>query len=251
MSTELVFHSSTSYSTFTGHNEAIEANRLAPSRAARSKEYATLQGKPETVIYNGSFVCNHRGRPNIVTVAPPIQIFHPVFQEFLQCIHDPGFKPDESAVEYALKLMFLCSAIHPSEDAALPQLRTLLGKLLGGCVVQKMSTNLCTPDGIMTIERGDLQIPLFLLEYKRSIGEGGCDPSVQAAYSLQNFLYEVPFVFFVHFSAGFLTRSSAGRASPGVLLSIFPSRRCRPPTLYLRCCSNRQAYRPTSRRHPP
>ena len=58
----------------------------------------------------------------------------------------------------------------------------------------------CVPDGVMTVEHEGLAIPLILLEYKRSIGEGGCDPSVQAAYSLQRFLYQVPFACFASFS---------------------------------------------------
>ena len=57
-------------------------------------------------------------------------------------------------------------------------------------MVQKISSGSCNPDGVVSFLRGGFDIPLLLLEYKRSIGEGGYDPSVQAAYSLQRFLYQ-------------------------------------------------------------
>ena len=158
----------------------MEAKRVAP-KAAWSDQHTTLQGKPATAIYNGTFVCDTTGQPKVVTIAPPIQIFHPIFQEFLDRINDPEFEPD---IEVALKvsrLMPYSSVVHTYEDADFSELRRLLVDLSGGNA---------TPDGIMIKRKGSWDIPLVLLEYRRSIGEGGCDPSIQAAYSLREFIYK-------------------------------------------------------------
>lgn len=148
-----------------------------------------MQSESKTVIYNGAFAVSE-GRPKIVTIAPPIQIFHPVFQQFLDGNEDPNFKPDKTTVKSVLDLMYLSSEIHPTEDNALTRLRGLLADLLGGYVSQEISDGSCNPDGLISRRYPNASIPLFVLEYKRSLGEGGCDPSIQAAYSLQRFLYK-------------------------------------------------------------
>ena len=158
----------------------MEAKRVAP-KAAWSNQHAKLQGKPATAIYNGSSVCDIAGQPKVVTIAPPIRIFHPVFQEFLDRINDPKFEPDEEVALEVSRLMSYSSEVHTYEDANFSELRRILAGLSGGNA---------TPDDIMIKRKGSCDIPLVLLEYRRSIGKGGCDPSIQAAYSLREFLYK-------------------------------------------------------------
>jgi hypothetical protein len=157
---------------------------------ARSTEFFSAQGKPSTAIYNGFFACDREGKPKIITVAPPIQIFHPAFQELLDRINDPDFEPDQELIALVLRLLPIASQIHLNEDDALRPLRPILSGLLGGYMSKTMSEGRANPDGIILKQEPTRQIPLVLLEYKRSLGEGGCDPSVQAALSLLKFLYQ-------------------------------------------------------------
>ncbi|KAF9643344.1 hypothetical protein BDM02DRAFT_3104572 [Thelephora ganbajun] len=55
---------------------------------------------------------------------------------------------------------------------------------------QAVSRKSRVPDGIIFKQTASCNIPLVLLEYKRAIGEGGCDPFLQAAYSLREFLFK-------------------------------------------------------------
>ena len=128
------------------------------------------------------------GQPKVVTIAPPIQIFHPVFQEFLDRINDPKFEPDEEVAAQVVHLMSHSSHIYHLEAAALPELRKILTDLLGGYMAQAISGGSRNPDGTIFRNEERRNIPLFLLEYKRAIGEGGCDPSIQAAFSLREFI---------------------------------------------------------------
>jgi hypothetical protein len=139
-------------------------------------------------MYDGSFVCNVTGNPKLVTIAPPIQIFHPVFQEFLDDINNPKFKPEEDVVAKVSHMMTLSSRIYSSEDAALSEIRRSLNELLGGRMEQVISRKSRNSDGVIFKHGENSDIPLILHEYKRAIGEGGCDPSVQAARSLREFL---------------------------------------------------------------
>ena len=160
--------------------------------ASRSLEYPSVQGESAIVIYNGTFVCDWMGGPKLMTVAPPIQIFHPVLQEFSDRINDPKFQPDEEVVSY---LMPRSSKIHSYGDANLARLRRFLTMLSQG--------HESSDDIIFRREQG-CSIPLLVLEFGCATYEGGCDPSIQAAYSLRNMLYkdEVRTFFGVFYMSG-------------------------------------------------
>ena len=124
----------------------------------------------------------------VVTTAPPIQVFHPVFQQFLDGINDPSSKPETKTIAAVSELLLLTSEIRSSENDALDELRPLLRKLLDTYVGKESSAGSRTTDGVAFKMVGAYRIPLLCLEYKRALGEGGCDPSAQAAYSLREFL---------------------------------------------------------------
>lgn len=137
-------------------------------------------------MYDG-FYAEKSGHPTVITIAPPIQLFHPVFQEFLDRIDDPGFEPDEASLSFASALLPTASEIRSSEEAALSKLRPLLSKLLDR-VVGTVAAGKRIPDGMTLKTIAGHWTPLITLEYKRAFGEGGCDPSTQAAFSVRNFL---------------------------------------------------------------
>jgi len=97
--------------------------------------------------------------------------------------------------------MLSTTEIRPSEDHALGKLRPLLTRLLGAYVGQAISTGTRTPDGVVCKTLDTCLAPLLCFEYKRALGEGGCDPSTQAAYSLREFLVKddvYGFLVFLH-----------------------------------------------------
>ena len=84
--------------------------------------------------------------------------------------------------------MLSTTKIHSSEDDAVENLRPLLSQLLGGYLGSTTSTGKRIPDGVLYKSFVTHIAPLICFEYKRTLGEGRCDPSTQAAYSAREFL---------------------------------------------------------------
>ena len=166
------------------------------------------------------------GGPKVITIAPPVQIFHPVFQQFLDRIDDPTFAPDEEVVARVSCLMSYSSRLHPSGDDAPVKLRGHLAVLLQGHMMQGMLFDPRSPGGVVARHEVNRTIPLITFEYRRSICEGGCGPTVQRHIISKTFSLRTRSVLFAHFAHSpvvFLTWSSAQGTSQHVLLSVFPT----------------------------
>lgn len=98
------------------------------------------------------------------------------------------FEPESKTITTVSQLMAVTMQIHYSESEAFNALRPLLTNLLGKDVGQLSSKGSRTSDGLVYKQVDEYYVPLVCIEYKRSFGEGGCDPSVQAAYSVREFL---------------------------------------------------------------
>ena len=164
-----------------------------PPTATTSRGCAKLQKNSKTAVYDGYYAHKQGLHPTVVTIAPPIQTFHQVFQEFVDRVNDPAFEPSDEVVSIISELMSTAAEIDPSEDKALLRLRPLLSRLLGGFVGQVPSMSLTsigtsTPDGMMLKQPDERAASLVCIEYKRAFGEGGYDPSTQASYSVREFL---------------------------------------------------------------
>lgn len=151
-----------------------------------AEEYAESQGREETAIYDGYF---QRDQP-VNTTALPVQVFHPVFQEFLDRINDPTFEPDIATIIAVSRLMAANMEIHPSETDRFGALRPLFTDLLGKDVGQMPSECSHTSGGLVSKQIDGSCVPLVCLEYKHTLdgGEYDYDPSVQAAYSVRELL---------------------------------------------------------------
>lgn len=147
-----------------------------------------MQKDSRTAVYDGFYARKQTQQPAVITAAPPIQIFHRVFQEFSDRINDRSFEPNKEVVSAVSQLLLLTTEIRPSEEDALDELRPLLGELLGVCVEPTISAGTRSPDGMSFKMFSKYRVPLLCLEYKRTLGEGKCSPSTQAAYSLREFL---------------------------------------------------------------
>jgi hypothetical protein len=134
----------------------------------------------------------HEGRVPLPTppklVAPPVQIFHPVFQEFLDRINNPEFEPDELVISIVSELMPTTMELGSSGKNALAKLRLLFADLLDEYVGKVIPTGVHAQDGMVFKQLGECAAPLLCIEYQRAFGEGGRDPSIQAAYSVREFL---------------------------------------------------------------
>lgn len=132
-----------------------------------------MQKSLKTVTYDG-FYAHKWGQPTIVTIAPPIQIFHPVFQAFLDRVDNPiMFEPDEIALSVVSELMPLVSEISPLEENALERLRPLFGRLLNRPVGMVAPTGTRPSDGMVLKTVGRHVVPLLTIEYTSVFGEGG------------------------------------------------------------------------------
>lgn len=103
-------------------------------------------------------------------------------------VDDPAFEPDEEAIFIVSKILPATMVIYPSGHNALAGLLPLFSKLLGGYVGPVSSTWGCTVGAMRYKQLGECTVPLVSIEYKHAFGEGGHDPSIQASYSVREFL---------------------------------------------------------------
>ena len=153
-----------------------------------SKEYAKLQKNPKTAIYDGFYAHKQGSYPTVVTIAPPVQIFHQVFQEFLDRLDDSAFKPDEDVLPDISELISITTEISSSEGEAATKLSPLLSRIMDKDLQKIESHGGRIPDGLAFKQFKQMIVPLICFEYKRAFGEGGCDPLAQAEFSLREFL---------------------------------------------------------------
>jgi hypothetical protein len=158
-----------------------------PSKSAHSREFAKLQGNSRTAIFDGSFVKAKNGGIRVLTIAPPIQIYHPVFQEFTTWI-DRG-QPDPKIIDAVSEMVTDMGEIRDEKQGAAALCRHL-ENILGVEVVRRLTIHSRHSDGFVSVTQALTSIPVIIMEYKRSIGEGGCDPLVQGAYSVLNYWAE-------------------------------------------------------------
>ena len=166
-----------------GYCNTLQTPGIAPSSAAKSAAYREVQKDDKQAIHDG------RHAPGgISTIAPPIEIFHPIFKDFIRFIDDPKVQPTPEDLDNVRTLMSLVSQIFLSEEYAKGinvQLRQVLSKILNGAVYQELNSDGTSADGVMTLTLGTAHIMTLVLEWKREIGEGGCDSSTQAGLSMK------------------------------------------------------------------
>ncbi|KAF8162555.1 hypothetical protein B0H34DRAFT_651171 [Crassisporium funariophilum] len=65
-------------------------------------------------------------------------------------------------------------------------LRKRLRHILRAEVHEEPNSDGTRPDGVITLQIGDTRIAYFILELKRELGEGGCDPTTQGGLSMKH-----------------------------------------------------------------
>ncbi|KAJ6494397.1 hypothetical protein C8R45DRAFT_824657 [Mycena sanguinolenta] len=124
------------------------------------------------------------------TLAPPIQLYNPVFAHFLDDVANPALEvPDEVALATA-DLMCKASAIYDNENTRRNKILPVLKNAISYGITQLISDDRTTPDGgvIWTMSGKDAPpneaVALLIEEEKRELGEDGCDASIRASFSM-------------------------------------------------------------------
>lgn len=148
-----------------------------PSQGAKSGQYRKSQGDVNQMIFDG-----RRGSDSKITaIAPPIQIFHPIFDEFLS--EAKTTEPTSKDLTSVYKLMCTLSEVFREEDSYRNTLRDKLGSFLNATIEATPNPDKSKPDGVIMIN--GTGTPCVFMEWKREIGEGGSDPSYQVGLSMK------------------------------------------------------------------
>ncbi|KAG5634558.1 hypothetical protein H0H81_001534 [Sphagnurus paluster] len=149
---------------------------MPPSESAKSSAYTKSQIAYS--IYDGRYKEN---KPR-TSVAPPIQLFHPIFAHFLDNLKGTSDIPDE-IIRRTTEYMKASSAIYPTEEKRRAELTPILCKILGVDIQTILNDDKTNADGVVELLRAVGRFLIFLKEDKNEFGEGGSDPSTQAGLS--------------------------------------------------------------------
>ncbi|KAJ7084023.1 hypothetical protein B0H15DRAFT_404271 [Mycena belliarum] len=157
-----------------------------PSQLAKSVNYRDVQ-RSDYPIYDGRYHPMH----DISTMAPPIQLYNPAFARFTNDVANPALEIPDSVVLATADLMSKASELHEDEYTREMRIRPALKKALSYGSTQMISDERTILDSAVMwtmsgTERSLHEGPVaaLLIEDKRELGEGGCDASTQASFSM-------------------------------------------------------------------
>ena len=139
-----------------------------------------VQNNDTQVIHDGQ-----HAPMGISTVAPPIEIFHPIFNDFIRLANDPDVQPTCEDLHNVRTLMSLASGVYLSKEyrkKIKAQLCKTLVKILVNAEADDDETE---ADDILKMTINTAQFMTLALEWRRELGEGGCDSSTQAGLSMK------------------------------------------------------------------
>ena len=141
-----------------------------------------IQRQSDGAIYDGRHP--HDGKP---TTASPIHIFHPIFEAFIRRLHRPAQVPACRYLKMVRKIMDQMTQIRRPEWKRGRDFRNALKEVLNHTPILEANDDDTRTDGNIVIEVAGFRIPICMIEIKVEAGEGGCDPSTQAALSVRHF----------------------------------------------------------------
>jgi hypothetical protein len=145
----------------------------APADSAKSSKSQIAYS-----IYDGRYEAN---KPR-TSVAPPVQLFHPVFGHFLDDVKSNHALPD-NIVRQTTEYMKAATAVYESESERRKVLKPLLCAILEVNIQTITNEDKTSPDGIVEVMINRFLFLSFLQEDKNEFGDGGSDPSTQAGLS--------------------------------------------------------------------
>lgn len=179
----------------TGFRSILNNIGQSPSTAAKSRDYFKIQSDPTLAIHDGLYPDPEIYKyftplttiaPPPMTIAPPIQIYHPIFSRFLRMANDEKTDLSPEVLERVRDYMNFASSIKRNENQTNVKYRQELTKVLGITINEELDADKTSTDGGVMVDVGDYErIAPLLVELKCIFGEGGCDPSIQAGYSMR------------------------------------------------------------------
>ncbi|KAH8813897.1 hypothetical protein DL96DRAFT_1535489 [Flagelloscypha sp. PMI_526] len=136
-----------------------------PSTSYSSNEYRKLQASQHP-IYDGRYLAEETSAE--VPIAPPIQLYHPVFSHFLEDLANPNLEVDPDTLQATLGLMETVSGVYEDEDILSEDLRPMLQKLFGTKVLSIFNQDESSPDGAVLSEKN---IAKVLSEWQPTLGD--------------------------------------------------------------------------------
>ncbi|GJJ08119.1 hypothetical protein Clacol_002327 [Clathrus columnatus] len=159
--------------------QAVKAK--SPSGGARSTNYACNQNIEEQTIYNGYYM-----HENINTLAPPIEIYHPIFNTFFHLVENPP-KPTDDDLNNTHEFMYFLSQLsQEKEPFHNKQVLSKLHDILDADILTEQNKDQTKPDSTLHIQVGKECIPILIVELEKELGSGTCDPSIQAGLSMKH-----------------------------------------------------------------
>lgn len=149
-----------------------------PSTTAQYNEFIKCQSADEPAFYDGRYTENGK-----LTIAPPIQIYHSVFESFLTNLASPNFKPSEEVIKHVSKLMQLAAKLFPDEATSNKELMSLLDHVLGQAIVTVVLADRTVADGAIITDCGSFSVRILTAERENGLGVTGCDVVAQVECS--------------------------------------------------------------------
>lgn len=123
------------------------------------------------------------------TAAPPVELYHKVFSEFIANADDVHLNVPEQVVRDTAELMRGLSAIFSLEITRDRDSRRLLAAILGTPLIT-LSSDRTSSDYMVSqkipLPINDIAAP-GIVEVKAEMGSGGSDPSVQVSFSFDRY----------------------------------------------------------------
>jgi hypothetical protein len=162
----------------------MNAPQKIPSTGSEHSEYRSSQGR-KYPIYDG-----RHPRNGAATMGPPIEIFHPCFEEFLENL--TTVKPSEQDLRVAAKLAAISSTIYQDENARDAAILPLIQAFLTPAFDKRRNADGTTPDASLFTFKGEAtdrhRILKAVAEWKNEIGTGNSAPNIQCGLSVLNIL---------------------------------------------------------------
>lgn len=151
-----------------------------PSFSSKSTEYRKVQ-RGKFPIYDGRYAPQNSAS----TMAPPVQIYHPVFGYFLDDVSNRDLAVSDDLIRCTQRLMATVSAVHEGEAAMKAEMRAALEAIFERVLFSISNSDQTSLDGLILSAE---ERAMLIAEFKREVGEGGCDPTIQASLSVLRYL---------------------------------------------------------------
>ncbi|EED84629.1 predicted protein [Postia placenta Mad-698-R] len=150
-------------------------NRKSPPDSAKPINYRAIQvsDRPDAV---------HNGRPWSLS-APSVAIWHPVFARFMREISERA-PVDSDELKNAFNFVTAALILYPNKSERIeglsPYMQPLIHSDVLSCRQVRLDTSTIMPDGLIYASCIPNLAVKLITEVKNEVGEGGCDPTVQA-----------------------------------------------------------------------